>query len=327
MAQPVDLENDEFLQLLSEALRAGPGSPAWHQAIARLRQQGESATGAGNGDQYKLLMEARENLESGKEYRSVRAGPEFTRKVLQGLEEDPGGRLRGLPTGNLLAVLAAGVILAVVLTIGYLLMQGGDRSKSDAGDLARQVFTQTTLATTFDGALPAQWRPIGQLALEASKGLHLAKGGGSNDAYLGAGVVTAVPIPATRTWAIEVELRPSRTAEGVITQVFVTDQTEFSPEKGTSGHELTVVLGGGKVSIVSPAGHEEVQSKLEKGAITVRIAVNQDSAVVSVGDQRIWAGAHQLDPEKTRLFGVRLLRKGNDARDPAAVQSIRLLQP
>ena len=65
--QAID-DKDPLLVLLTEALRAGPGSPAWHQAISTLRaDQPEMA-------EYKMLLTAREHLESGRRYRSVRAG-------------------------------------------------------------------------------------------------------------------------------------------------------------------------------------------------------------------------------------------------------------
>ena len=66
---PTEIDtNDPFLTLLTDALRAGPGSPEWHQAVSQLKVSGE------NVDEYKLLIEAREALESGRDYRSVRAG-------------------------------------------------------------------------------------------------------------------------------------------------------------------------------------------------------------------------------------------------------------
>jgi len=48
--------NDPFLILLTDALRAGPGSPQWHEAVSQLKLAGE------NVDEYKLLIEARESL-------------------------------------------------------------------------------------------------------------------------------------------------------------------------------------------------------------------------------------------------------------------------
>src|SRR3954471_10048772 len=94
MAQ-TNVEADPMFQLLTDALRAGPGSPEWHQAVGKLR-----AGGMEHGDEYQMLIDAREHLESGKEYRSVRAGAGFTRKLLDGIDrEEPqgGGRAAWMP--------------------------------------------------------------------------------------------------------------------------------------------------------------------------------------------------------------------------------------
>jgi hypothetical protein len=70
----LNIESEEFMTLLGEALRAGPASPEWHQAVGILRAHG------GDSDEYQMLCAARERLESGKEYRSLRAGPGFGKK-------------------------------------------------------------------------------------------------------------------------------------------------------------------------------------------------------------------------------------------------------
>ena len=57
----LDFESDDFLSLLTDALRAGPGSPPWHEALQRLR-----AGGIQHADEYRLLVTAREHLESGR---------------------------------------------------------------------------------------------------------------------------------------------------------------------------------------------------------------------------------------------------------------------
>src|SRR5271163_3651417 len=77
------INTDPFLQLLTDALRAGPGSPEWHQAVARVKA-GET----GQDDEYALLVQARENLASGKEYRQVRAGAGFTRTMMANIDAD-----------------------------------------------------------------------------------------------------------------------------------------------------------------------------------------------------------------------------------------------
>jgi hypothetical protein len=111
--QSMDLESEQFMTLLTDALRAGPGSPEWHQAIGVLRTSGGSA----GADEYQMLVRAREDLESGRDYRSVKAGPGFTRKVLAAIEEEGSATPKGLPSATLIAMLASGVILAVVAVV------------------------------------------------------------------------------------------------------------------------------------------------------------------------------------------------------------------
>jgi hypothetical protein len=328
MAETLDLERDEFLMLLTEALRAGPGSPAWHQAVLRLRDMGQE------GDEYQMLMAAREHLESGKDYRSVRAGPNFTRKVLMEIEKDGGGgRQSGrLSTANMITVAAALAGLAVVVVVGYFLLHGGAAPGHGAADeLAGQVFTTTRLESTFAGALPPSWRAIGALALDSSDGLRLKPARGDDTAHLGGGIVMTSDLAPDEVFAVDVTLRAGTPAEGMATQVFVTDEPQFSDDKGTSPHELVCLLQDGQVSVVLPNGRVAGRGQTYHGraTVSVRIAVNRDGAVVSAGDQRLYAGANQLAANKPRYVGVRFLRRG-EARPhsaPSIIQSVRLLKP
>src|SRR5215211_3386908 len=189
MAQ-ANVETDPMFQLLTDALRAGPGSPEWHQAVTKLR-----AGGMEYGDEYQMLIEAREHLESGKEYRSVRAGAGFTRKLLDGIdkEEPPGGSTLGwLPTANLIAALSALAILAVLAVVVYKLWPretpgGGGPTITE---LESAFFPTQVAAATFDeppgtasgnGAdPPAGWASIGQLKLETTRpGLRPSQGNGA----------------------------------------------------------------------------------------------------------------------------------------------------
>ena len=60
---PANIETDPFFVQLTDALRAGPGSTQWQEAVASLRQQGLDSA-----DEHRLLIETRENLEAGREY-------------------------------------------------------------------------------------------------------------------------------------------------------------------------------------------------------------------------------------------------------------------
>src|SRR5688500_14006835 len=81
----LDFESSQ-LQLLTDALRAGPGTPEWRAAMETVAPVG--AGGGGGADEYKLLYAARERLASGRQYREVRAGPGFTRRVFDAIEDE-----------------------------------------------------------------------------------------------------------------------------------------------------------------------------------------------------------------------------------------------
>src|SRR5580704_15943114 len=91
MSATLDFESDQFLKLLTDALRAGPGSPTWHTVVARLRQSEPASAAALDSEsgQWQALISVRENLESGKSYRSVRAGPGFRRRVMDRIDAEP----------------------------------------------------------------------------------------------------------------------------------------------------------------------------------------------------------------------------------------------
>src|SRR5688572_26603403 len=196
--QDTQFETDEMLKLLTEALRAGPGSPAWHEAVTQLR-----SSGAAEADEYRLLLSAREDLENGREYRTVRAGPGFTRKLMRQIDEE-GASSSGTPSANLVALVAAGVILGVVMIVGFLLMRGEERPARTAGDLrARQFGTPTVFS--FSDDIPTEWKTFG-VPPEISgmeKGL---RGGYAQDKaqdYSGGGIVAATPMRADEAFGIE----------------------------------------------------------------------------------------------------------------------------
>ena len=100
------IELDPFFQLLTDALRAGPGSPEWHQAVSRVKA-GET----GQDDEYALLVQARENLATGKEYRQVQAGAGFTRKLLSNIEADAAAKKKSPLSASLISYIGAGLVI------------------------------------------------------------------------------------------------------------------------------------------------------------------------------------------------------------------------
>src|SRR3954469_18799622 len=117
----VQIESDPLFQLLTDALRAGPRSAEWSEAVTRLREGG----GATEADEYKMLLRAREDLESGKEYKSVRAGTGFTRNLFGKIDEEKEqAKRKGLPTATILAIGAGVVIVGVLAVVAILVSRG-----------------------------------------------------------------------------------------------------------------------------------------------------------------------------------------------------------
>ena len=142
MSQSTDSTPDPFFHLLSEALRAGPGSAQWGEAVAQLRDGGVEGA-----DEYRLLVRAREDLESGRDFRKVTAGPGFTRKLLDAVERE-GTRRNGLPTATIIGLVSALVILAVVLTLVVVLSRGGGGTNAQQESLVRLEESSFPIAVT-----------------------------------------------------------------------------------------------------------------------------------------------------------------------------------
>src|SRR5215213_8782222 len=134
----LDFESDPLLTELTDALRAGPGSPQWRDAVTRIREHGGD-----QADEYLLLCTAREHLASGRSYREIHAGPGFSRKVMQAVEEEQAGvPSRVAPTASIIALLAAIVVICVVASAGYVIWRSSGATKSPPTDLSRILFVE-----------------------------------------------------------------------------------------------------------------------------------------------------------------------------------------
>jgi hypothetical protein len=305
---PIEVENDPFFQLLTDALRAGPASPPWREAVAKLRDSG------GQGmDEYRLLIEARQNLEIGKEYRQVRPGPEFTRKVLSGVDETrQAGGGRRVPIAGIVAILAAIVLVGVVVYVARLI-GGGQAGSGAVEELATAYFPTTVISADFDSYVLSGARGIGKLPLGAPGGLHLVKGSASADGMLGGGLVLPQPLAADAPFATEAHIRPGGAGDQ-LAELFISTSDDFSADRATAPHELVWLIRGqsqqvvrdGEVVVDKPIARISGQPTLD-----VRIIMNRDLAVVEVDHQRVWAGAHGLG-DGPRYAGVRILTTAPD---------------
>jgi hypothetical protein len=317
----VEFESDAFLSLLTEALRAGPGSPAWHEAIGRLR-----AGGIQYADEHRLLVRAREHLESGKSYRSVRAGPGFTQKLMSSIEQESARGTRTPPTATTIAVVSAGVMLGVLLVIGYLLWTSAD--KPPATPDGNVLLVHTVTEATFEGSPPTDWRKVGRLPVEFTRSAMRLKLG-TETAATGGGVTWSQPIAPEEPFAVVASVRVHKPEENVVAQIFVSDQPEFSDENGTSPHELVWLIQGQQMQVILPSGRVAAQSEYprdQRGSLTVSVTLDRDQASVEFGSsrERIWSGANGLDPGKPRYVGVRFLTRSKDAGDGVVFNSVRV---
>ena len=321
---PTDVENDPFLLLLTDAC-AGPGSPEWRDAVAKLK------SGDGQVDEYRLLIEAREALESGKDYRSVRAGPGFTRKLLSNLEADQSDSARrAFPLTGFIAGLAVLVIAAVVGIAIHELSSHAPVIATPHGnvdELANTYLPTTVLATDFDSGIPAGWRKIGSLPVEADKGLVATKATVPENGFLGGGIVLSDPIPADQTFSVSITLQIHSTGTGLIPQIFVANSPDFSSDRATAAQELVWELEGAEQKVVV-GGRVEEQAKLPSRtqSLTVRIILNKDLAIVESTDgesHRLWSGPHTLG-DQPRYFGVRFIRTGGKSDADVSIQSVRI---
>lgn len=322
---PTDVENDPFLLLLTDALRAGPGSPEWREAVAKLKSGGEQV------DEYRLLIEAREALESGKDYRSVRAGPGFTRKLLNNLESnEPAGDRRPFPLTGLIVGLSVLVIAVIVGIALHALSSHGPVNPAPQGtveELANTYLPTTLLATDFDAAIPQGWKSIGSLPLEVNKGLVASKATVPENGFVGGGLVLSTPIPADQTFSVSVTLQIHGTGAGLIPQVFVANSADFSSDRATAPQELVWELEGSDQKVVV-GGRVEKQAKLggKVQSLTVRLILNKDLAIVESADgesRRLWSGPHTLG-DQPRYVGVRFIRTGGKSGAEISFQSVRV---
>lgn len=316
----LDFESSQ-LQLVTDALRAGPGSPQWREALAAF----EHAPGA---DEYKLLYAARERLASGREYREVRAGPGFTRQVFDAIEREESASPAALPSANLIAAISAIVILGIVLAVGWMVVPRGE--KVVAEDLSQTYFVNTRSVTKFDGELGMEWSAFGSLAISADDGLKPILKSLDKTVFRGGGVIYERTFSPDQPFAIEASVKLPKTSDDLVVQVFIADDRNFGEESATSPHELVFSLRGGDGSVVLPDGSVATSSgKVRTGApIDVKISVNRTQGMVEVDGKRVWLGKNELDATRPRVAGVRFLARGAPGdTDAPIIESARVLTP
>jgi hypothetical protein len=326
----LDFESAQ-LELLTEALRAGPGSPQWREAVASL----DHMPGIATAEEYRLLCAARERLASGKGYREVRAGSGFTRGVLDAIEreEAAGGTLpKALPSANLIAALSAAAILGILAVVAFLIIPRGEVAGDSGGsELAPTYFTNTRAASRFESDLGVEWKAFGPLAVQAQAGLRPTWKQLDSATFRGGGVTCEQTFATDQPFALAATVRIPRPSDDVMVQLFVADDPAFAPPSATSAHEVVWSLRGSDASLVLPDGAVAAQAARVRSGDTpveLRLSVNGPAMQADVNGRRVWKGASQLDPARPRTAGIRFLARGTvAAKDAPVVESARVLVP
>ncbi len=339
MADSAEFESDQFLKLLTDALQSGPGTPQWHEAVGQLR-----ASGAEQLDEYRMIIQARERLESGQEYRTVRAGPGFTRKVMEAIDTDGTGSTKSIPTATIIAVLAGVVILGIVIVLVVLMNRGNTPGPDQIPAEMTGLFTHTivqgdfTLAPTV--AIAPEWRTIGVVPVKTGmSGLAVAPAKGvdvSKDKFLGGGLVTSSPIPANQTFMADATVRVEHPSENLLAQVFVSDDASFDDQTAQSGskHELICWIQAGDVKVGGlPNDAVASQKMIDAQPATVHLVIRMSRQFVMVearaGNEvkQLYSGKHELAADKPRYVGVRFKLKGSERSESVTVQSVLVQKP
>jgi hypothetical protein len=319
-------QTDEFLKLLTDALRAGPGSPAWHDALARLRTEGLADT-----DEYRLLCTVREHLETGRDYRSIRAGAGFTRKLFDAVEIEASRPARRISTATLIAMAGGAVLVTVVVIVGMLLLGGSGTSRDVPDSLRRAVMAQEILASDFASA-DARWREFGSLPVKPQGGLRAAIARDLRATeYHGGGLITANSIAPGQMFEASAQIHVERPTENLLVQLFVTDDPSFpkDPQAANPKHELVCWIQAGQVKVGLPDDSvRTIQDRIRDNArAQLRLRMDKQFVIVEGDGKEIYAGRHGLAEDRPRFVGLRFQAKAYERTEAIAVQSVRILKP
>ena len=323
---PTDAPTDPFFELLTDALRAGPGSPQWRDAVAALREKGADDT-----DEYRLLIRTREDLESGRDYRSVRAGVGFTRKVMDSLDEQDTSGSKSLPIANLVAIICA---LAIIVAVGYVIYRVASPAPEPDQQAVQQLIDESNHFLTdiadahFSGAVPDGWKQIGALPLNFDNALRPS----AATANEGGGVYYLTPVLAQPSFMTEAMVDTSKATDATWVQVFVSADDNFSTDRATSSQEVVWTMQGHTQSVAINGSVKPISINPPRGQFPVRLLINSNIAVVEVGQPRpdgkleftkVWSGAHHL-AGSARYVGVRFLCTRAGGEPAPAITSVKI---
>jgi hypothetical protein len=286
-------EHDPFFQLLTEALRAGPGSAPWGEAVARLRDGGVDGA-----DEYAVLLRAREDIQMGRDYRKVSAGPGFTRKVLEAVERE--GTRRGVPTATIVAILSGLVILGVIITVIVIMSRGGTYGPIDR---LENVSMPVSIAA---GAVPGN---LSGFAVTEDKD---AKRPGKS-------LVTSQALDADRPAMLECEFVVPPTDGQQMIVLFVNDSSNTPTDV-----YWTYSKGRADVDLASNSP-PSIALGTPGATLKASIRFDREVAIIEAGGRRLYAGPHHLTATP-RHAGMQIIDPPSGSAKSVEIKSISVAQ-
>lgn len=293
-----ELENsDRLLQLVSEALRAGPGSSQWREAMELVRDGPEA-------DELARLQQVRERLQAGKKWRQVRPGTGFTRRVMEAVDQQIDARARSTGPATIIAILSGLVVLIVIAILIPMLFFRAHPPAATSDELSHVYFSTPWIQSNFESALGGEWKSIGSLPTRIDHGIHPVQSASGKPA--GWGIVSVQSLPANQFFSFAATLDVP--VDGAVGQIFVTDNPNFEAERGTTGHELAVGADQKTLRIMLPGGQlATAVARNSEQTIQMSVLVGPRMAAVEVDGHQIWSGANELSADLPRYLGVRFL--------------------
>jgi hypothetical protein len=248
----------------------------------------------------------------------------------------------------LIAILATGVILTVVVVIAVTMFRSPPAGTNNGSveQLRGVYFINPVAQANFDeGAEPgAEWKLMGEVPLRVSKGHGLgpaatqpsttapATRGGEGREYRAGAIVLAESIPPDEARMIDATLKATRATDSLVAEVFV---AEGSPDEGTNGggggREMVWQLKGGMARVGLADGKLPVQGEKidprKTPSVNVKVRFNRDAVIVESGDGKLYEGPHKLGEASPRYVGVRFRRKAGEQTEGVWVTGLNVMKP
>lgn len=338
-ARSIIEDDSQLFERVTEALRAGPGTSAWEEALRAL--------GAAGGDaqaEAELLARVRRHLESGHSWREIGAGEKFTSKLMRQLDEPV------KPAGPSITAWIAGLAVFTVVGLGVWGVVSAMRSSGSGNTGEVNVtgggsgvggrpampdvlaFTSPKVVWDFGSPWPGRTKLVGKLPLQASgDGLRPVIGklsGGQSEAtaaFLEVPLQASEPVVVEVTWEMPVL---DRLSPGLVAQLFLTNTTTLDGVTTLTETEWVWQADKTGVRVITPKLEVASLPALARdgdGRVTLRIILAGERASVESGGQTVWTGDVGVGAQGARFVGVRFLGKDEVVGPVPTVKMIRVL--